>query len=70
MLRAICVRCGTLYFGWALKHPPKQDCPRCGAPLAMLNTGNEAGANELAGRPNTSPAPEAESPGEGAPDSR
>ena len=31
MLQGICPRCGTRFYGWALKNPEHQDCSRCGA---------------------------------------
>jgi hypothetical protein len=34
---AICLRCGVLYHGWALKYIPGQCCSRCGTALVMLN---------------------------------
>jgi DNA-directed RNA polymerase subunit RPC12/RpoP len=31
MLQGICPRCGTKFYGWALKNPEHQDCSKCGS---------------------------------------
>jgi hypothetical protein len=35
MLQGICPRCGSRFYGWALKNPEHQDCSRCGSWLEI-----------------------------------
>jgi len=41
MPKAICVRCGALHFGWALRYLPDRVCARCGGPLAFFGEHEE-----------------------------
>ena len=44
---AICLSCGVLHMGWALKYQPNQHCSRCGAPLKILPDANEGAVPEV-----------------------
>ncbi|MBN1862246.1 MAG: hypothetical protein JW790_01195 [Dehalococcoidales bacterium] len=39
MLEGKCPKCGARYFGWALRFPRHQVCPRCGVGLAIVEDG-------------------------------
>ncbi len=39
MLEGRCPKCGTSYFGWALRFPRHQVCPKCGVGLEILEDG-------------------------------
>jgi hypothetical protein len=39
MLEGKCPKCKTSYFGWALRFPRHQVCPRCGVGLEILEDG-------------------------------
>jgi len=39
MLEGKCPKCGTCYFGWALRNPRHQSCPRCGVGLDITENG-------------------------------
>ncbi len=43
--RAKCIRCGNLYYGWALIHQADCRCV-CGGPLALLAHERETGRPE------------------------
>jgi hypothetical protein len=35
ILKGTCIRCGTIYYGWALEEPLKRICVKCGNPIAI-----------------------------------
>ena len=39
MLEGKCPKCGTQYFGWALRWPRHQTCPKCGIALKITQDG-------------------------------
>jgi Zn-finger nucleic acid-binding protein len=41
MLQGVCPRCGTKFYGWALKSPEHQDCSRCGSWLDITEGSTE-----------------------------
>jgi len=40
MLEARCPKCGLCYYGWALRNPVHQTCPKCGRLLEIRNSNN------------------------------
>ncbi|MBA7687028.1 hypothetical protein ES703_95488 [subsurface metagenome] len=40
MLEGKCPKCGTRYFGWALRLPRHQMCPKCGVGLEITENGH------------------------------
>jgi len=40
MLEGKCPKCGTCYFGWALRLPRHQTCPKCGVGLEITEDGH------------------------------
>ncbi len=38
-MEARCPRCGTRYYGWALRSPRHQTCSRCGVALVIVEDG-------------------------------
>ena len=51
MPTAICMSCGVLYLGWALKYKPDQHCSRCGAPLKILPNTSAVAEVDMANKP-------------------
>lgn len=43
MLEGRCSKCGTSYFGWALRFPANQSCPKCGVGLQLFSDGKSVG---------------------------
>ena len=41
MLDGKCPKCGTRYFGWALRFPRHQTCPKCGVGLDIIEDGKQ-----------------------------
>ena len=41
MLEGTCKKCGAHYFGWALKFPRNQSCPKCGIALDIYEEGKK-----------------------------
>ncbi|MFC2024607.1 hypothetical protein ACFLTJ_03450 [Chloroflexota bacterium] len=39
MLAGKCPKCGTSYYGWALRFPRHQACPNCGIGLEIAENG-------------------------------
>ena len=39
MLKGRCPKCGTKYFGWALRFSRNQSCSNCGAALEIFEDG-------------------------------
>ena len=39
MLEGKCKKCGAHYYGWALKLPRNQSCPKCGVALELYEEG-------------------------------
>ena len=39
MLEGKCPKCGSRYFGWALRLPRHQTCPKCGVGLDIIEDG-------------------------------
>ena len=38
-LKAICLKCGARYYGWALNNPLEQKCEQCGNSLKISSDG-------------------------------
>jgi NAD-dependent SIR2 family protein deacetylase len=36
MPKAECIRCGAVFYGWALKYKPDPWCAKCGGSLVLL----------------------------------
>ena len=43
MLEGRCPKCGTSYFGWALRFPINQSCPKCGVGLQLFSDDKPVG---------------------------
>jgi len=41
MLEGKCPKCGTRYFGWALRFPRHQVCLKCGVGLDIIEDGRQ-----------------------------
>ena len=41
MFEGLCPNCGAKYFGWALRWPRHQSCPRCGTALEITEDGRK-----------------------------
>ena len=39
MLEGKCLKCGTHYYGWALRNPRHQTCSKCGVALEITEDG-------------------------------
>ena len=43
VLKSICPKCGTIYYGWALNNPKEQICGHCGNGLEIFREGESIG---------------------------
>ena len=41
MLEGKCPKCGARYFGWSLRFPRNQTCPKCGVGLEITEDGEK-----------------------------
>ena len=41
MLEGKCSKCGARYFGWSLRFPRNQTCPKCGVGLEITEDGEK-----------------------------
>ena len=42
MIEGKCLKCGRMYYGWALLEPRNQSCPKCGVGLLITEDGKKA----------------------------
>jgi len=47
MLRGKCPNCGLYRFGWALRNPLHQVCPKCGVVLEITEGGGRLSTGDL-----------------------
>jgi uncharacterized OB-fold protein len=43
IMKGICPKCGTIYYGWALNNPKEQICGLCGSGLEIFREGESIG---------------------------
>ena len=43
MLEGKCPKCGAHYYGWSLRFPRNQTCPKCGVGLEITEDGQKVG---------------------------
>lgn len=64
MIEGKCPKCGFAVFGWALRFPRNQTCPKCGSALRVIEDGKViSGYSPFTAEPHTiSPPPTAPVP--------
>ena len=53
MPKAECIRCGAIFYGWALKYKHDPWCSKCGGSLVLLTNNNEPSGMGLSDSPET-----------------